>query len=168
MKNSGFTILELLVVILALTILIGVVNNVFLVGFAVWNTGYSRSDNRTSATQALELISKNLRQATAITSLTDSSVTFTANLGGGVNTYRIYLYNAADPEPNPPYTQNTYDLRLAQGVTTYGQGIILARNIIQPINVPFAISGNNITIDLTLKTGDESIRTRTKVTPRNL
>lgn len=167
-NKKAFTILELLTVILALVIILGIVVNVYLAGLTIWNNGYVRADLRRGLSQSLELISKNLRYATSIDALTASSITFTANLGGGSDTYRVYLYNASDPEPNPPYTQSLYELRYATSVTTYGSGVVIAENIIQPVNTPFAQSGNTITIDLTAESNDETVRMRSNVRPRNL
>ncbi len=165
---TGFTILEILIVILALTIVVGVVNNVYIVGLDLWSEGISRSSIRTDLSQALELVSKNLRRATSIDAITASSITFTADLGGGSSSYRVYLYNASDSEPNPPYSQDNYDLRWAQGTTTYGSGANLATDIAQPINTPFTQNGNVITLDLTATRGEETVRLRSNVRPRNL
>lgn len=167
-KLRGFTVLELLIVILALTILVGVVGNVYTVGLDLWNDGLGRSQARTDLSQALELISRNLRKATRIDALTASSITFTANLGGGSSTYRVYLYNSADPEPNPPYSQAFYELRWAQGAVNYGSGAILSTGIVQPVAAPFIRSGNVITIDLTAVRGNETVKLKSSVRPRNL
>jgi len=168
MNRRAFTIVELLVVMVTLIILMGVVVNLYTVGLDLWSEGYTRSGIRTELAQALELISKNLRQAKSIDALTESSIIFTADLGSGDDTYRIYLYNASDAEPNPPYSQSSYDLRWVQGTVTYGLGANIATNIVQPTNTPFSQSGNVIAIDLTATSGDESVRLRTNIRPRNL
>ncbi|MCA9404941.1 MAG: prepilin-type N-terminal cleavage/methylation domain-containing protein [Candidatus Omnitrophica bacterium] len=168
MKKTAFTILELLVVIVAFSIIVGVVLNVYGVSLDIWNEGFKRSDIRTELSQTLELVTKNLRRATSIDALTDSSITFTADLGSGSTTYRVYLYNAADPEPNPPYTQSTYDLRWVQGTTSYGSGASLANNIIQPSSPVFSQAGNVINVNLTAAEGDETVRLSSSVRPRNL
>jgi hypothetical protein len=168
MSKASFTILELLIVILALIILVGVIARVYFVGANLWNEGLTRSEIRTDLAQAIELISRNLRRATSIDTITASSITFTANLGSGSDTYRVYLYSASDPEPNPPYSESTYDLRWVQGTVTYGSGANLAADIARPTSTPFSRSGNVITIDLTAARGDESVRMRSNVRPRNL
>ena len=167
-KAKGFTIIELLVVILALVILTGVTVNMYTLGLDLWNIGTNRSAIRSDLSQSMELISKNLRQATSINALTPSSVTFTADLGAGSTTYRVYLYNASDPEPNPPYTTSTYELRWAQSAVPYGSGAILASDVVQPTNAPFSQSGNVVTLDFTVSRNDSAVRLRTNVTPRNL
>jgi len=168
MHAKGLTLTELLVVTATLGILVYSITYTYVIGIKVWDQSYSRSDIRGSLSQAMELISKDLRQAKNINSLTQSSITFTADLGAGDNTYRFYLYNSADPEPNPPYTQSFYELRWAQGAAAYGTGAVLARDIVQPVNTPFSLSNNLISIDLTAARSDESVRLRSNVRPRNL
>ena len=165
---KAFTLLELLIVIVTLIIIVGVINNVYLVGFEIWNEGYTRSDIRSDLSQALELMSKNLRQAESIDTLTESSVTFTADLGSGLDTYRMYLYHPSDPEPNPPYTQDTYALRWTQGSVNYGDGASLATDISAPGQAPFTQTGNTVTMDFTAARDDALLRMRSKVRPRNL
>lgn len=168
MNKKGLSLLELLMTTAILAILLFTVGYVFIVGLNLWNEGYARSDIRGDISQAVELISKNLRQAKSIDALTESSITFTADLGNGDDTYRVYLYNALDNEPNPPYGQSIYELRWAKGGVSYGSGAILATDIPVPTNVPFSQSNNLITIDLTVTRGDETVRIRSNVRPRNL
>ena len=136
--------------------------------FKSWNEGYARSVIRDNLSQAMELAGDRLRRAQSIDALTESSITFTADLGNGSNTYRLYLYNAGDPEPNPPYTQSTYSLRLGQGAVDYGDGPVLSSDIAQPSGPAFAISDKVITLDLTALRGAEQVTMRTKIRPRNL
>jgi len=151
-----------------LAVIVSAVGYVFVAGFKLSNNGYDRVDIRTDLANAMELISNNLRQAKVIDSLTESSINFTADLGNGDDTYRVYLYHASDAEPNPPYTQSTYELRWAQSTVGYGSGAILARDIAQPTDPPFSQSNNLITIDLTASRANEVIRIRTNVRSRNL
>lgn len=167
--KKGLTLIELFVVIVMLAILVVTVGYLFLTGLKLWDQGYARSDIRGDISQAMELISKNLRQAKSIDAFpTESTITFTADLGSGDTSYRIYLYNSSDPEPNPSYEQDTYELRWAKGTVSYGSGTILATDIAKPTNTPFSRTGNYITIDLTVTRKDETVRVRTNVRPRNL
>ena len=170
-KNKGLTLIELLITTAVLSILIFTVGYAFVIGFKLWNEGYGRSDIRTGLSQALELASKNLRQANSIDELTAGSITFSADLGGGEDTYRVYLYNASDTEPNPPYTQNTYELRWAKSTVDYGSGAVLIKDVKKPVppsSKPFSQNGNVITLDFVVERGDQTVAMRTKVRPRSL
>lgn len=170
-KNKGLTLIELLVTTAIMSVLVFTVGYTFVVGLKLWNVGYDRADIRTDISQALELISKNLRQAKSIDELTAGSITFTADLGSGDTSCRVYMYNSSDPEPNPPYTQNTYELRWAVGTVTYGSGAILVSDVAKPnppSSKPFSQSGNLITMDFVVERGDESVSARTNVRVRNL
>jgi prepilin-type N-terminal cleavage/methylation domain-containing protein len=166
--EKGLTLIELLVTTAIMSILVFTVGYTFIVALKLWNEGYARADIRTDLAQAFELVGKNLRQAKSIDALTASSVTFTADLGGGDTSCRIYLYSSSDAEPNPPYSAGSYELRWAQGTTTYGAGTIWATDIAQPTTAPFSQSGSLITMDMTVTRGDESLRMRTNVRPRTL
>ena len=170
-KKNGLTLIELLITTAVLSILILTVGYTFIIGLKLWNEGYNRSDIRTDLSQALELASKNLRQAKSIDALTAGSITFTADLGDGDDTYRIYLYNASDSEPNPPYTQNTYELRRAKTTVTYGSGAVLISDVKKPNPPnakPFSQSGNVITMDFVVERGGQEVAVRTNIRPRSL
>lgn len=169
--RKGLTLVEVLVVTVILSVVIFTAGYTFIAGLKLWNEGYTRSDIRTEMAQALELVSKNLRQAKSIDELTAGSITFTADLGSGDTSYRVYLYNASDSEPNPPYTQNIYELRWAVGTVTYGSGAVIAADIAKPVppsSKPFSQSGGLITMDFTVERGDHSVNLRTNVKVRNL
>ncbi|MCK5014320.1 MAG: hypothetical protein KAS66_10915, partial [Candidatus Omnitrophica bacterium] len=92
-------------------------------------------------------------------------------LGDGDDTYRIYMYNASDTEPNPPYTQNTYELRRAKTTVTYGSGAVLISDVKKPnpsSSKPFSQNGNVITMDFVVERGDQQIAVRANVRPRSL
>jgi prepilin-type N-terminal cleavage/methylation domain-containing protein len=169
--RNGFTLIEVLVTTVILAVLVFTVGYTFVIGLKIWDEGYTRANMRAKMTQALELVTKNLRQAESIDELTAGSITFTADLGGGSASYRVYMYNASDPEPNPPYTQGTYDLRWAQTTTTYGSGAVIATDIKRPnppSSNPFSQNGNVITLNFTVEDGGQTVDVRTNVRVRNL
>ena len=159
--------MELIMVIAMMGILTATVSFVYNLHFRSWNELYTRSVIKDKLSQALELMSDRLLQAQSIDDFTENSITFTADLGGGSNTYRLYLYNANDPEP-PPYTQSTYSLLSAQGAVSDGDGVVLSPNILQPSSPPFVMSGKVITINLTAQSGAEQVTMTTSIRPRNL
>ena len=170
-SQKGLTLIEVLVATVIMSVLVFTIGYTFVIGLRQWDEGYARAQMRTQMAQALELVTKNLRQAQSIDALTAGSITFTADLGSGQMSYRVYMYNSSDPEPNPPYTQNTYDLRWAQGTVTYGSGSIIASNIARPSppsSNPFSQRGNVITMNFELQHGSQTVDMRTNVRVRNL
>ena len=167
-NHKGMTLVELIVVIGMMGILTTTVLFVFNFHFKSWNESYTRSLIRGNLAQALELVSNRLRHAQTIDEVTESSITFTASSNSGTSLFRLYLYNADDPEPNPPYTQSTYSLRFAQDSVDYGDGVLVSSDIAQPTSVAFSLSDKVISIELTALRGDQEIKMRTKVRPRNL
>ena len=168
MNNCGLTLMELMVVIVLFAILMGSVGYVFTTGTQLWTKGYDRADIRGRMSQAMEKIIRQVRLATSIDAISSSSITFSADLGSGTSSYTVYLYNALDSEPNPPYTQTTYQLRWRKGAGSYGTGAILAENILKPTEAVFSQSSNTIAIDLTGSRSGQVMRLRSKVRPRNL
>lgn len=165
--RKGLTLVELIMVIGMMGILTVTVSFVYNLHFRTWNDVYTRSLIRGQLSQAMELMTARLLAAQSIVDFTESSITFTADLGRGSNTYRLYLYNANDPDP-PPYTQSTYSLLSAQGAVDDGEGVVLSPDIVAPSSPPFVMNGKLITIVLTAKRGAEHITMTTSVRPRNL
>jgi hypothetical protein len=166
-NRKSLTLLELIMVIGMMGILTATVSFVYNLHFISCNEVYTRSLIRDKLSQALELMSNRLLQAQSINALTENSITFTADLGGGSEIYRLYLYNVNDPQP-PPYTQSTYSLLSAQGSVDDGQGVVLSPDIVAPTSPPFVMSGKVITINLTARRGTEHVTMTTSVRPRNL
>jgi hypothetical protein len=166
--RKGITLSELIITLALMSILTVTVIFVFNLHFKSWNESYGRSLIRGRLSQALEVISDNLRHAQSIDAISDSSLTFTADVGSGPETYRLYLYSAEDPEPNPSYTQDVYSLRLARGSINYGDGAVLSSDIAQPAGPVFTMSGPVIAIDLSAVRGDQRLSMRSKIRPRNL
>jgi Tfp pilus assembly protein PilE len=166
-NRKSLTLVELIMVIGMMGILTATVSFVYNLHFKSWNEVYTRSVIRGRLSQTLELMGNRLLQAQSIDAFTESSITFTADLGSGSDTYRLYLYNANDPNP-PPYTQSTYSLLSAQGAVNDGDGVVLSPDIVQPSSPPFVMNGKVITINLTARRGAEQVTMNTSVRPRNL
>ncbi len=87
----------------------------------------------------------------------------------------FYLYNAADSYVPPPhFNQTSYQLKKAtlsggiKGTFTYGAGEVIANDVLPPSTSTLSLSSNLITIDLSAKRGDETLRSRTHLRPRDL
>jgi len=180
-SRSGLTLIEVLITTVMLSVMVFTVGFTFIAGLRLWDVGYTRANMRTKLTQALELVSKSIRQASSIDDESAGSITFTADLGGGPTSYRVYMYHEDDSEPNPPYAESEgYQLRWAVGTTTYGSGAIIATDITiptPPTNYPFDLDSdeNFLTMTFTVETfrveggdADQTIDMRSKVRMRNL
>ena len=162
------TLVELLSAIILLSILVVVLGELYILGLDIWDRGYHRQSAHAQMSQAFERMAKALRQAKQIDALTESSVSFTADLGSGDQPWRMYLYHPLDAEPNPPYNQAAYELKFADGDIFYGNGAVLAVNIQPPAERAFTQTGKLITIDLTRLIDDAALRYRSRVRLRNL
>lgn len=169
MKKSGLTLIELMIVIVMFVILVTVVFYIFRAVLLNWSSQETRAGIDISLDVEIEGMVRDLREATDITSVNDDEIRFTE----GGSDYIYYLYNQDDSYP-PAFDQSSYDIRKAtltggiSGTFTYGDGQLIAIDILPPTTTDLAISGNLATIDLSISRGDETIRSRTQVRPRNI
>jgi hypothetical protein len=166
--RKAVTSIELTIAIGLMVILTITVVSVYQWHLRAWNEGYARSVIRSRLLQALESVEKPLLHAQSIDALSEGSITFTADLGDGGIAYRLYLFNENDPEPNPPYSQESYTLRLAKNDMDYGEGVLLSSDIARPAQPVFLLDDKVITIQLSALKQDERITMSTKIRPRNM
>jgi len=177
----GFTLIETLIVLLLLAMLSGVTGLVFLVSLHAWDSGLIRGGIREDASYAMDKIVRDLK-AIALGSLSqydsgsgDIAHTIDFNDLDG-NSFVFYLYNSADSSFDSIYTESLYDLRKAnitQGDNpASGEGLLILRDLVSPDAAAPAtaltVSGTQAILDFVLQRGDEMVRIRTKVRPRNL
>ncbi len=175
--NRGFTIIEMIIVLLLMAIMLGVSGYLFVVGLHAWDSGMTRTGIREDISYAMEKMIRDLKE-TANGSLRQySSIIHTIqydNLSG--NTYVLYLYNADDATLDSTYGENLYDLHKADidggDAPASGDGVLILRDLVSPDatapETALTINGNQVTLDVVVQRGDETVRTRTKVRPRNL
>ena len=181
--KRGFTLLETLIVFSLLSVLMGVSAHLFTVSLRVWGTGSLRTEIREDMSYAIEKIVRDLKEM-AIRSL------YQYNPGGGDvahtvqyddfagNTYVFYLYNSADLSFDSSYTESLYDLRKADidggDIPASGGGLLILRDLVSPDAAAPATAlsidpnGTHVTLDFVVQRGSETVRIRTKVSPRNL
>jgi prepilin-type N-terminal cleavage/methylation domain-containing protein len=168
MGKHGLTLIELICVLLLLSVLTLVLGRLSGFQLAVWEQGYERQSAQARMSQAMDRSLRSLRHAQSIDDFTESSISFSADLGAGIRSYRIYLYHPDDGAPNPPYTQTHYELRAAEGDLTYGKGTVLNTGIKVSEGPVFVRNTDLISIDLTAEYGDVTTRGRSHVQLRNL
>ncbi|MBF0331027.1 MAG: hypothetical protein HQL17_03760 [Candidatus Omnitrophica bacterium] len=152
MKKVGFTLLELIIVLGMTVVLVGGVMFVYMVSFNAWNSGQDRTSLRIELSQAIEAMSKDLRQASSVTLTNVNDVKYTV---AGVD-YRYCLYSA---------TGAPYGLVKGSGSVPCAAGPIMASGLSTSV---FTYVGNVLTIDLSAVRNASSVHLRTNVWPRNL
>ena len=142
-----------------------------------WSSAEERSGIDIALDRAIEEMVRDLREAKEIQSTAGrDEIRFSHDQ---VTYYIYYLYNASDSYvPPPAFDQTTYELRKAtlregdiDGTFTYGDGQLIMTDILLPTTSDLSEDPDNsnvFIIDLSITRGDEIIRSRTKVKPRNL
>lgn len=179
----GFTLIEMLIVLLLSAMLSGVTGLMFLVSLRAWDSGRIRTGIREDISYATEKVVRDLKEM-ALRSLSqynpgggDVAHTVQYNDFAG-NTYVFYLYNADDSSFDSIYSESLYNLRKAntsQGNNpALGDGVLILRDLVSPdaaapaTDLSIDPNGTQITLGFVVQRSDEIVRIRTKVRPRNL
>jgi hypothetical protein len=175
--RRGFTLLEIMIVIMLLWALLGVTGSLFLVGLRAWDSGRLRTGIREDESYAMEKVVRDLKEMAMHSLGRYSSIAHTVqydDLAG--NTYVFYLYNSDDSSFDSTYGESFYDLRKADTTQgddpASGDGVMILGDLVSPDAAAPAtaltIDGDEVTLDFVVQRADEIVRTRTKVSPRNL
>ena len=190
--NKGFTIIEMLIVIGMLVFLMGIAMYVFQVIITTWVSTEGRTGISLRTDRAMNMMVRDVREASSIGQARQHEIRFSVKRRQSDGTaipdtydhFIYYFYNAADVYPSN-FAQSLYDLRratlsgvtgsdLSTGTFTYASGQFVAGGMLSPHTASpahpsdLAVNGGVATLDLSIKSGDETIRTRTEITPRNL
>lgn len=177
--NRGFTLIEMLIVLLLLAMLLGVTGFVFIVSLRVWDAGCIRGGIREDVSYAMEKAVRDLKEMANGSLSQYSSIEHTIQFEEtGGDTYVLYLYNSADPVFNSTYNRDFYNLHKAnitQGDDPdSGEGVLILRDLVSPdasapkTSLSINAGRTQVTLDLAVQRGDETVTIRTKVRPRNL
>ncbi len=167
--KRGLTLIEIMIVIVLFVILAAITVYIFRAILLSWSSGETRAGIDIALDRGIEEMVRDLRAAKAITSVNNDEIRYTAT----DNTHHIYyLYNSSDTYP-PNFGQSSYELRKAtlSGSITGALadiGRIIITDILPPATTDLSISSNIATIDISVSRGDETIRSKTQVKPRNL
>lgn len=159
-----------MIVVVLFTLLAAGIFYVFRAVLLSWSSAEERSGIDITLDRGIEEMVRELREASGIGSVQNDEIRYT--LDGA--TYSIYyLYNAADSYP-PSFSESAYDIRQETltggigGTFSYGSGKIVMTDVVPPATSDLSISGNMITLDVSITRNDETVRSRTEVRPRNL
>ena len=164
--KKGITLIELIIVIVLLSILVGFVSWVFVVGLRSWSSGKDRADIRQSSNLALERMVRELSQASSFTIAQAGQVKFVADLDDD-GTDETVTFSVSNSELFSD-TDGTATV-LAPDVQAFG---LLYRDLNNVI-MTFPISGGDrdnirvIIISLTLNKADETINLSSSAYARN-
>ena len=171
--NKGLTLIELIISVAMFSIL--AVSSVFIFRAILlsWSSAEERSGIDIVLDRGIEEIVRDLREAKEIQSTAGyDEIRFSQDQ---ITYYIYYLYNASDSYvPPPAFDQTSYELRKAaltgdiDGTFTYGSGQLIMTDVLAPTTSDLSLSGNILTIDLSVARNDETIRSRTEVRPRNI
>ena len=171
--HKGLTLIELLISIIMFSVLAVTSVFVFRAVLLSWSSTEGRSGIDIVLDRGIEEMVRDLREAKEIQSTAGyDELRFSQD---GSNYYIYYLYNASDSYvPPPAFEQTKYELRKAaltgdiDSTFTYGSGQIIVTDVAAPTTSDLSLSGNIATIDLSVVRGDETIRSKTEVRPRNI
>ncbi|MBL7091805.1 MAG: prepilin-type N-terminal cleavage/methylation domain-containing protein [Candidatus Omnitrophica bacterium] len=167
--KKAFTLIEVIIVIVLFVILTAVTIYVFRAVLLSWSSQETRAGIDIALDRGIEEMVRDLRGAKAITYVNNDEIRFTA-IGDTHHIY--YLYDENDIYP-PNFDQDSYQLRKATlsgsiNGALVDAGRIIITDVLPPPTSDFLISGDRATIDISISRGDETIRSRTEVKPRNL
>ncbi|MBF0618952.1 MAG: prepilin-type N-terminal cleavage/methylation domain-containing protein [Candidatus Omnitrophica bacterium] len=158
MKRTGFTLIELVIVMALLMILTGALIFVFLACFRSWNASAGRARTRTDLAQSLELIGNDLRSATSIDATTATSVQYWINYNGTAVHLRLYRYSPS---------AGLYWLLKGTVGDPDSRGAVLVTGVQAGGADIFTQTGSLYTIDLTINNDGQVVHMRTKARARN-
>ena len=171
--NHGLTLIELMISIVMFIILSVSAAYIFRAVLLNWSSQETRTGIDINLDSGIENMVRDLREAKEVQSTASyDEIRFTPDFS---SYYIYYLYNSGDSYvPPPAFDQTTYELRKAtltggiSGTFTYGDGQIMLTDVLPPTTSDLSLDGNMLTIDISITRGDETIRSRTEVKPRNL
>lgn len=164
--KKGFTLIELIITIALFSILAISVFWTFMVGLRVWDSGKNRADVRQEGNLAIEIMTRELSQASSITIADSDKVKFSADLNDDGEIESITL-NVGGSNLNR--TVEDVAVALAKNVSTLQLAYYDFNNNL--LDVPVAAGQRAdirlITIVLTMNKGEEAVTLSSGVYLRN-
>ena len=164
--KKGITLIELIIVIVFLTILVGFVSWVFIAGLRSWSFSKNRTDIRQDGNLALEKMVRELNQASSFTIAQVGQVKFVADIDSD-GTNETVTFSITDSNLN----------RTVDGITTVltpdAQALGFLYRDLNNAAMTFPITGGDrvnirlVIISLTLNKVDETINLSSSAYARN-
>ena len=175
MKRDGFTLTELILSIGLFALLAVIITVVLRTILVSWDLQERRSGIDINLDRGIEEMVRDLRKSKQVQSATNYDEIRFCQGTTTTACYIFYLYHANDAYvPPPAFDQSSYQLKRTaltgdiDGTFTYGSGDVVVNDVLPPPVSDLSLAGNLLTVDLSVKRGDETIRSRTQVRPRNV
>ncbi len=174
-RKKGITLIELMITVVMFAALAVTITYVARAVLLTWYSQEIRGGIGVNLNRGIEDMARDLRKARQVQS-TANYDEIRIRQGTITSSYYIYyLYNASDSYvPPPAFNQSSYQLKKAtlsggiNGTFTYGSGEVIVNDVVPPPTSDLSLSGNLLTVDLTVTHGDETVRSRTQIRPRNV
>lgn len=170
--RTGFTLIELIVVVVLFSILVAAVFWIFVAGLKIWGSGKDRAYIRQDANLAIERMVRELSEASAINTAKSDEVEFDADLDGdgSVETIRFDVSNDGNLERTEVITGPDIVVIIAPNVRDFIVGYYLDGDndtLLTSVTGPSVDDIRVIVISLTLDDGDETIILSSSAYARN-
>lgn len=173
--KKGLTLIEAMIAVAMLVILTGAITYAFRAVLLSWSSQETRTGINVNLKYDIEDIVRELRGSRQAGAVNNDEVRFSQDK---VTYYVYYLYNPSDGYP-PAFGQSAYQLKKAaltgglNGTFAYGSGDLIMSDIkprtaFTPARPVISFTDNMVTMDISIARGDETVRSRTAVRPRNL
>ncbi len=172
MQKKGFTLIELIIVIVFFTIFTGVVSWTFVVGLRTWGSGRDRAYIRQDANLAIERMVREVSQASEIETAKADEIEFEADLDqdGSVETIRFDVSNDDDLERTEVIAGPDIVVTMAPNVQTFSLGYYLDGDndtLLTSVTGSTRDDIRVVVMSLTLDDDDETITLSSSVYTRN-
>jgi type II secretory pathway pseudopilin PulG len=169
---TGFTLIELIIIIALFSILAAAIFWTFVAGLRAWGSGRDRAYIRQDANLAIERMVRELSEASEINTAGSDEIEFDADLDGdgSVETIRFDVSNDDNLERTEVITGPDIIVTLARNVQTFTLGYYLDGDndtLLSSVTGPSRDDVRVIVISLTLNEGGETLTLSSSVYTRN-
>jgi prepilin-type N-terminal cleavage/methylation domain-containing protein len=157
--KKGFTLIELIMVIVLMAIISFPVYQVLNVGILTWQRGAGQIDTRQDTRLAFDRMNSNIRQGKSLSILSAESISF------------LFDYDSDDDNDSFEYYRNSSDSTLREEINNLPSGGTLIVSGVSSLNFSWITGLSNILLDIQITISDSqgiSSKLQTAVLPRSV